>query len=464
MKNFLFVLTLLSVSSTLRANDPANENRTLSFTDAGRLAVSSSEELKNEYRRHYLREGAWAWGLRSYFPQITMSISEDDRLSQIGSDSFTKNYSIGAEQLLWDGGRLSLYRKLEKAEMDLELSSLGLMTRELAENAVSVYRQLLFYRKLHDIRKNALESLEEQRLVLQQEFELGLALPIDITGADITVTGARIELKSIRLDLDEAEKRFTEILGLEELPLLLEELDTERSFNDKPPDLVNLDAARGLAETRNLELKAARLSLIRRQAEARAASLSWIPAIKLTGNFGLSGQRYPLTKYNWSAGIAIEFSSPWISGKINSLAGWEPPYEKSARANTSINPMQNPADAYSAKNARLVMEMEKANYDLAFKRIGRLAEQSVEKCSLLEQKRLLALETLKLEGEKFHLAEIMLGLGRLTRVQLMEARLEYASREVAALEAATALLEAEHELEKILNLNPGELSILRSSK
>lgn len=428
----------------------------LSFADAGRLAAAASDELRNEYRLHYLREGAWTWGLRAFFPQLTISASEDDRISAFGSDSFGKNYSIGVEQLIWDGGRLSLYRKTEKAELDLALNNLGRAANEIAESAVGFYRQILFYRKVKHIRENALSSLEEQKSILLKELELGLVLPLDLSAANLTIVGARIGLLSLSLDLEEAEERFTEMLKLGAMPALKEELDIYRSFPG-----IELSAARQLAETGNLELKAARLSLTRRQAEARSAALSWLPVIRLTGNFGVMGQNYPLSKYNWSVGLSVEFSSPWLSGRLSGLGGWDPPDEKSARIYGSMNPLPNPAESFSIKNTRLVLEIENSNYNLAFSRIGRLAEQAVKQCALLDDKRDLAVQALMLEEEKYRLAELKLELGRLTRVQLMEARLEYASSEAAAAEAALVLLEAERELEKLLGLEPGGLNALR---
>ena len=68
------------------------------------------------------------------------------------------------------------------------------------------------------------------------------------------------------------------------------------------------------------------------------------------------------------------------------------------------------------------------------------------------------MEALKLEEERFHLAELKLSLGEITRLDLMEARLDYAKREASLVEAAAALLQAERELERLLDLGPGELS------
>jgi hypothetical protein len=123
-----------------------------------------------------------------------------------------------------------------------------------------------------------------------------------------------------------------------------------------------------------------------------------------------------------------------------------------------MTPAPDPASALSARAAALSLSLEKAKYDTAFKEVLRMAERGVEKCGFLERKRALAVESLELEGERYRLAELKRELGKLTRVELMEARLDYAKREAAAAEAAISLLEGERELERLLGLRPGELS------
>jgi outer membrane protein TolC len=215
-----------------------------------------------------------------------------------------------------------------------------------------------------------------------------------------------------------------------------------------------------MAEARNQELAAIRYSLVRRQAEARAASLSWVPSLRITGSFGLSGRRYPLSGYNWSVGLVVDFSSPWLSGNFGASAGGDPPHGKNARLQQTLNPAPEPAAVFSVRQAELALAYERSRYGTALKEIQIAAERGVKKCGLLDQKRILALRALELEAEKFRLAGLRLSLGEITRVELMEARLEYAKREAALAEAAAAVLQAERELERLLDLGPGELSVL----
>jgi outer membrane protein TolC len=431
----------------------------LTFAVAADLAAGASHELRGEYAMKAIREGAWILGIRAYLPQLTMTVSEDDRLSRIGSDAFLKNYGLSLDQLLWDGGRTSMSRKLEKMELTLLGARLERMAADIGEAAVAAYRSVLSSRAALEIREAALESLREQLRLLAREVELGLALPVDLSEAEINVAEAALELQSLKIELEEGERQFAEILGLEKLPALEEKVDINRK-TALPPAA----AARSLAEQRNPDLAEARYGITKKQGELKYTSLSWIPVVRLSGSFGLTGQRYPLTRHNWSVGINIEFSGPWFQNTLGAAAGWEPPYDRTARLQNSLSPLPDPAGALGKHQAELALSLEKAKYALTFERTGRAVLWAVERCGMGDRQRSLAVEALALAADRYRLEEFRLGLGRITRLELMEARLEYAQKEIAAVDAAAALLAAERELERLLDLRPGELAAFAAAE
>jgi len=451
MRNITAIL-LLFVISGLYANE--NAQQTLTFAQAAKLAVSASADLKHSRASLALSKGAWKWGVRSYFPQISVSVSENDRLQQLGADSFMKNYSVSLEQPVWDGGKLSMSRKLEKMELDLSVSKLDRTANEIAESAIAAYRNLLSSREILKIKKTALAVLEEQRNILDEEVKIGLALSVDLASADINLLNAKIDIYSLQLDLGEMEKQFMELLGLESMPILTEKVDINRSVL-----LPSSSAAAALAKEKNPDLIDARYSITKKQMEYKYISNSWIPSLRLTGNFALTGQRYPLTRYNWSVGVAIDFANPWFQNRFGTQFGWEPPYDNTAMIQNSFTPLPDPASKYGKKQAKLALSLEQEKYKTALERIGRTAATAVDKCSFMEQKRLLAIETSTLGAEKCRIEEIRLNLGHITRLALMETLIEQTQKEVGVVEAATALLEAERELERFLDLEPGELEI-----
>ncbi|MCL2440977.1 MAG: TolC family protein [Treponema sp.] len=428
---------------------------TLTFAQAAELAIAASVDLSHSRSTQTIAEGAWRWGIREYFPKIGINISENDRLQQIGADSFVKNYGITLDQLIFDGGRTSMSRRLERMELELTSARLDRMASDIAEAAIAAYRNVLSSRAILDIKKTALSVLEEQRMVLNEEVQLGLALEIDLANADINLADAKLDVYSLQLDLEEMERQFAELLGLDYLPVLAEKVDIHRS------SLFPLAATvADIAREKNPDLVEARYSITKRKAELKYISNSWIPTLRLTGSFGLTGQNYPLTRYNWSVGITVDISSPWFQNRFGAQAGWEPPHDRTAMLQNSFTPLPDPASRYGVTQARLALSFEQEKYAAVLERIGRVAHNAVEKCKLAEQKRILALESSALGAERCRIEELRLELGQITRLKLMEVLIEQTQRDINLIQAATALLEAERELERFLDLKPGELAKL----
>jgi len=438
-----------------------DKNAPITFADAAALAVAASADLNHSRASQEIMEGAWKWGLRAFLPQLSLNISENDRLQVSGADSFVKNYGINLDQLIWDY-KTTMTRKLERMEIDLSESRLDRMTDEIGESAIAAYRNTLSSRAILDIKISALSVLEEQRRILNEEVRLGLALDVDLASADINLADAKLDIYSLQLELAEMEKQFAELMGLETLPVLTEKVDINRSAKIIPLyEMTAAPAASSLARIQNPDLTEARHSIAKKQMEYKFASSSWIPSLRLTGNFNLTGQRYPLTRYNWSVGINIDFSGPWIQNRFAAQAGWElstlGKYDQTAMLQNSFTPIPNPAAAYGRRNAALSLALEEEKYAVIYERIGRVAANAVEKCVLTEQKRSLARESVTLGIERCRIEEIRLGLGHITRHKLMEILIEQTQREISLIQAATALIEAERELERLLNLKPGGL-------
>jgi len=455
-KKITLFFLIISVGLSVYGNDQKQEVfDTLTFSEAAALAIAASVDLRHLHATQDVMEGAWKWGLRVYFPKFSINISENDRLQKLGSDSFIKNYGINIDQLVWDGGRTRMSRRIERMDIDLSSSRLEKVIDEIAEAAISAYRNVLAARAILEIKTAALSVLEEQRRIINEEVQLGLVLAIDAASADINLADAKLDIYSLKLDLTEMEKQFAELLGLDTLPVLTEKVDVNRTVVF-PAAMI----AAKMEKEKNPDLIEIQHSMNKRQMELKYVQRSWIPALRLNGNFGLSGQRYPLTRYNWSVGVSIELSNPWLSNRFSMQAGWEPPHDRTAMVQNGFSPLPDPAASYNLNQAKLALNIEQEKYYILLDRIGRITSNAIEKCTLAEQKRLLAVEAAALGNDRCRIEETRLGLGYITRLRLMEIFIEQTQREIAVIQAATALLEAERELERFLDLKPGELSLL----
>jgi len=130
--------------------------------------------------------------------------------------------------------------------------------------------------------------------------------------------------------------------------------------------------------------------------------------------------------------------------------------------NNSV-PAPNPESGLSVRQAEQALVLEQEKLRLAAERTGRYAMRSVDKCVMADKMRVLAVESVALAAERLRLHELRLTLGQITRLDLMEAMIEFTKKEIAAVNSAVNLLEAERELERIMGMKPGELEFFGSS-
>jgi outer membrane protein TolC len=87
-------------------------------------------------------------------------------------------------------------------------------------------------------------------------------------------------------------------------------------------------------------------------------------------------------------------------------------------------------------------------------------ELAADKCLFAENKRLLAAEALRLSKHKLEVLMVKHRLGHITSIELIEARTTVTEKEIALVQAASAVMAAERGIERLLDLQPGELNRL----
>lgn len=458
----LFVIILMSLSAhTVQGADVL---RTLSMKEAAEMAVEASAELRGMETQQVLKEGAWIAGLRSFLPKLSLSASEDDRLSQNSADSFSKTYTVSLTQLLWDGGRLSASRMLEKTELDLARRDLLRSAAETGEGAINLYRTVMYKRAVYDIRKRNFEALELQRAILAEEVRRGLALQTDLAEADFSLEQNQLDMAMLRLELDEAEQELAFRLGLDRLPQLSDRIDPER-LSSIPAE--NIDALIAAVQQSAAELYPdmvkARYGIRKLLAQLENAQKAWWPTIKLNGDVSLSGNRYPLTRYSYSVALVLEFSHPLLSGSLTGLsgaskAGWEGPADRNARLQGTAEPLGDPASLFSVRSLEASLELEQSRLTLLKVQLEQQARRLVKSCVAADQKRRIALGKFALSQKQLELAKLKHSLGQMTSLEMMKARIGLSQEEIGLVEAAVGVLEAERNLEKLLDLGPGGLA------
>lgn len=433
-------------------------SQNLTMKEAALKAIAVSPELRGAEAQQVLKEGAWVLGVRAFLPKLSLSASEQDRLSTVGADSFNKTYTLSLQQLLWDGGRLAASRGLEKAELNLNRLDLRRKISEIGESAINLYRTIIYKEAALQIKANTLKALELHNSILEEEVRRGVALQSDLEEAALSLEDARLTEQSLRLDLETARLNLSLLLGLEAVPPLSDRIDINRpTVLPRPMPEALLDQLRAAVLEVHPELVRQRFALQKMQVQLRSAERSWWPTLRLSGEVSLVGDRYPLSRYNYSLGLSLDFASPFLSGSVGGKAGWEGPTERTAMLQSSAEPVPDPASSLSKESLRAMLVLEDDRHTLLVKQIEQQTKGLVMACLMAEDRRCVTQKQAELAQKKIALLEVKHSLGQATTLELMRARIEYAGQETAVVEAAVGLLQAERELEKIVDIAPGEL-------
>jgi len=104
-----------------------------------------------------------------------------------------------------------------------------------------------------------------------------------------------------------------------------------------------------------------------------------------------------------------------------------------------------------------MFSLEQERYHLLLKKIEQQTKKLLQSCIAADDRRLIASRQRALAQKKLSLLETRHSLGQATTLDVMKARIELSSNEIALVEAAVALLEAERALERHLDLESGSL-------
>lgn len=437
---------------TFESPPPREEGLELGLAEAAHLAVAMSGELEYRKAQLELRGGAWRLGLRAFFPSLRLDYGNDERVSLEGGDSFSKRLSLGISQLVWDGGRLIISRKLERAELDQAAEELRTMVADTEDAAVATYRSICAARMRLSVRLSSLERTSAELALIELKGSLGLLTPAEIAGARLKLSKLELEIDEERLRLSEAEAQLAQLLGMKTLPPLAEVLDVG-------VQAIDLEAVPLLyiALERSPALALARRSIERKRIELQAERKSWLPVLSIDATLGASGAAVPLRSGTWSVAMRISFEHPWIASSMSAGLGASSQGGHSAQSGCGLDAAPEPRRALGLAAAEQALRLEETRLSDAVASVSIAIHSAIRRYQGAARAIELARQSLSLAADGLALANLRAELGQAPASEVMDAELERAAQELALVDACEQLLTLERELERLLDFYPGQL-------
>jgi cobalt-zinc-cadmium efflux system outer membrane protein len=193
---FLFILSLLFLNSLSASDDSAVTKSKVTIEAALKLALENNPELKALRQNLEIADGKIFQAGRSPNPELSVEFEDFAGKGELSGTQAIKQ-SVGLSQKILTGNKIGRRVKVEKVNRQIEASRLGLKELQLRQQVLLKFFEAYFFKKLIDIETEYLEILKHNAEAVAKKVEAGESPSIDLTRAQVELTTARIEQKTL---------------------------------------------------------------------------------------------------------------------------------------------------------------------------------------------------------------------------------------------------------------------------
>ena len=235
--------------------------------------------------------------------QFTATDFAIDALNHPDSTGFFRS-SIGAEQLIFDGGRQR--SAVESARLRSDMSKLAVdeAAASLASAATETYGRILIAEAGARAAHAALQFVEEDLARAERRRDAGMATDADVLALDAEVAALRQREIDRQADAAIAKAELNRLTGS---PI-------DRSYQVSEPlagadvSVMPLSAALAAADANRPELKRAEMAIKLADAERKSVRTSVIPQVAAQAAFDLSGTSVNTRAQSWIVGGELRWN------------------------------------------------------------------------------------------------------------------------------------------------------------
>lgn len=305
------------------ASAEVNNQNTLEFFDsfdAVNYAMQNSKEVSFQRIQSLQNIQLKKYSIRSFFPSVSLSYSENDSINIMAPDSRSKSFQISLSQQVYNGGKTKLEYDMNLMTSQYEYQEFILSARRLQSEVINKYFELLMQKKTLEIQSSLCEAAGTQLLILKREYELGLSLETDFLEYQISYKQLEYDLKKYEREYKKLEEEFKRVLGIsKDVFLIISDDFISREdyvlLNDRSADIVNT------VKMMSVTLRKSELALNYNRRLQQFENRQNLPSVSLQSSMAFSGVSLPLTEPSFSVRCTISFQNPFfpvsMTGGIN---------------------------------------------------------------------------------------------------------------------------------------------------
>ena len=209
----LFLILILSFSTAVVAEESPEE---LKLDEAVRIMIEENRNLKNARKNIEQVENDIELAIRSYFPTLDLQSSytkyNEDQILPGGKRDYNHRTSISLTQPIWNGGRTSIQKEIANYSLEIARAEYEKSVEDQLFSLIQSYYGVLQAEGMVEIRKEALDTVNEHLRVVKNKLDAGTAIRRDLLQSQIEQRNAEEELTAARNDLQIARRRLAQLL------------------------------------------------------------------------------------------------------------------------------------------------------------------------------------------------------------------------------------------------------------
>ncbi len=324
----VFLALGFAPSGDLRAQSAL---RPLSLEEAIRVALDQSPDLETAEHRTNAAHAAIDQAEAAFYPQLRMSggyAATDDPVQafmmtlmqrdfdfavNFNHPSTTDNLNLRFKAIysIYNGGRDRAGREAALATSEAQQQQFAAVQNALVLEVTRAFHTIRKARRLVEVERAAMASMEANLEVAQSRFEQGLALKSDVLDADVRLAEAREREVRARTALARSNTLFRSVLGVGEgEPVTASEAVDDPELDDLAEQAAAADALQDAAQpldvSRRPEWQAAQSAVEALEQQQRVAFGGYLPRVDAFANYDLNSGLGDGFEDSWIAGVNIE--------------------------------------------------------------------------------------------------------------------------------------------------------------
>jgi len=425
-----------------------------SFTEdeAVERVFACSSSIRYEMSSQAAREAAFALGIRSMFPSVSLSYDDSSSINMDAADSRNKTMAITLQQPLYDGGNASRARTLAGLEIALSRDQLKSQLVALERGVRSLFNSILVAQRKRAIISETIMLASGGLEIIKAELRMGIATELDVADAELEKLELELELGQTDLEIAEQLFKMRSYLVLEpaSILVLVGDVPTGRRrlrMSTGPGELF------GQAVAVSQELRSQRVAIDKAALALRSAQRAFLPTVELELAASVSGEDFPLANPNISGKLLLSFAVPEMPSSVSGSASSRVSKSRGASTSLSAAPFESIAAWIDRRSAMLNFEAETRKLEEMMDALRFNVDRQRERFEALGKQYELMEKRLELQKHRDGIVQKRLAIGEVKMIDRLKGAIELARTEIALGEAALELLESERDWEALLGLD-----------